>query len=468
MASPCLSRLLLIFLLGAIHVVAHPMSKDKPSESGNVVVQGSPSLEWKPKEENHKHNHVHHGSQEPAVTYEKIMVKLDDKGVSKHKSDADGDEESTETEYPSEDSSKHDETTGTTHNEKRVKISDGDCELTDEEKEIEEMEELASKYAFLNRQEKKRLKHLFERYKHIVKEEEEFKKSKPGRIKEPKYNLLNKARKQKDHEAQLDNLEKYKGYKPKDARPWWALTIDKHDEAIHHKNELAPTGERGLETKRKIWKRCDPIPWWVKLIIKEVNNKKAKKKEKKKAKEEEERRKKEEEERREKDVFWPRLDDHLNKAISQKEKDSLDSKQKTTEEKEETLPNVPLRDKPKPWYEDKTSKGFSKRPGEERETRKNKGSGLNDNKPNSSALQQKKDKDDKQKSEVRPNTASEHSKDGHLNQSKNSLTARMLPPHRVYEAAMKTRINKAWLDFLRGIGYRKGQEHRIKEIIVID
>ncbi|KAF5598821.1 hypothetical protein FPCIR_2701 [Fusarium pseudocircinatum] len=464
MATPCLSRLLLIFLLGAIHVVAHPMNKDKPADSGYAVVQESPIVEWKAKEESHKPKHRHHGSQEPAVTYERITVKLDDKDVSKHKSDADGDEESAEkitvkldekdvskhksdadgdeesaeTEDPSEASSKHDETTDTAHDEKRVKINDGDDELTGEAKEINEMRKLARKYRSLNRKERMRLVTLAKKYQHLIEEQE----------------LLDKS---------------------KNARPWWALKTDKSNEAIHRRNELAPTGERGLETKRKIQKRCDrdPVPWWIRAIINAVKGKKAKNREKKKAKEEEERRQQEAAQRqamedRLKEAIlekkknsldsgqktWKEKED-LSKAISKNAEDSLDSKQKTKEEKEEAWPDVQLRDTPKPSSEDKTSKGFNKKPSEEKGTQKNKGSGLNDNKPNSSALQQKKDKEDKQKSEVQPNTASKHSKDGHLNQRRNSHKDRL---NRV------RRIEKASHDSTEAIQTpRQGQEQRIRK-----
>ncbi|PNP74685.1 hypothetical protein FNYG_12021 [Fusarium nygamai] len=467
MATPCLSRLLLIFLLGAIQVVAHPMSKDKPAESGNVVVQRSPCLRWKPKEENHRH--IHYGSQEPAVTFQEITVKLDDKDASKHKSDADADEESTKTEYPSEASSKHDETMGTTHNHKDMKKSDRAGKLTDEE--IDEMGELARRYLLLSREEKKRLKDMFKRYQHMMKEEEKLKKSKPGRVKEPKYNLFKKARKQKDHKAQLDNLEKYKGYKPKNVKPWWALTTDKHDEAIHHRNELAPTGEEGVETKRKIRKRCGPIPLWVYLIIEATKINKAKKK----AKKEEERQKKERESRRPIGPGLPivpiNTDFLRNQLAAQRQKDSLYSKQKTKME-EEKFPNVPLRDKPKPWSEDKTSKAFNEKPSEEKESQKNKGSGLND-KPNSSALRQKNDKENKQKSEVQPNTASEHSKDEDSNQNKNSLTARsvlkpiLLPPsswrHRYYSEEAKANRAAEMKENIQKVEEKELQKENIDE-----
>nr|RBQ88022.1 hypothetical protein FVER53263_09409 [Fusarium verticillioides] len=387
MATPCLSRFLLIFLLGAINVVAHPMSKDKPAESGNVVVHRTPCLKWKPKEE-HQHNHMHHGNNK--YTFQEITVKLDDKDGPKHKSDADEHEKSTK-KYPSEASAKHGKTTGTTHNHKDPKRSDRAVKLTDEE--VDEMEKLAQTYTLLTREKKKRLKELFMRYKQTMEEEEKLQKSKPGRVKEPKYNVFDEARKQKDYKAQLDKLEKDEGYKPKNEKPWWALPTDKHDQAKHYRNELALAGEKGVEAKRKIGKRCvEVLPWWIQLIIKKVKKDKAKKKAKKKAKQEEERWKEMVKVGRLRGLNgkWAgsspsfRL---LHKPAAGVQKDSIYSKQETKKEKEEKLPNEPHRDKPKHWFEDKTRKAFDEKPSKEKETLKNKGSGLNDNKPSSSALQ---------------------------------------------------------------------------------
>ncbi|KAF5973130.1 hypothetical protein FCOIX_8918 [Fusarium coicis] len=381
MATPCLSRLLLIFLLGAINVIAHPMSKDKPAESGNVVAQRTPSLRWKPKEE-HQHNHMHHGNQGHTYTFQEITVKLDDKDGPKHKSDADEDAESAK-KYPSGASAKHGKTTGTNHNHKDLKRSDRVVKLTDEE--VDEMERLAQTYILLTKEEKKRLKNLFMRYERMMEEEEKLKKSKPGRVKEPKYNVFEEARKQKDRKSQLDNLKQDEGYKPKDVRPWWALTTDKHDEVKHHRNELASAGEKGVEAKRKIGKRCLGImlPLWVQLLINKVKWDKAKKGEER--------------------GLWsgsPPSSRLLHEPAAEMQKDSLYSKQETKKEKEEKLPKETQRDKPKPWSEDKTSKAFDKKPSDEKETLKNKDSGLKDNMPSSSALQPKKDKEDKQKSEV--------------------------------------------------------------------
>ncbi|KAG9502188.1 hypothetical protein J7337_005013 [Fusarium musae] len=394
MATPCLSRLLLIFLLGAINVVAHPMSKDKLAEPGNVVVHRTPYLKWKPKEE-HQHNHMHHVNN--TYTFQEITVKRDDKDGPKHKSDADENEKSTK-KYPSEASAKHGKTTGTTHNHKDTKRSDRAVELTDEE--VDEMEKLAQTYRKLTREKKKRLKELFMRYQQTMEEEEKLQKSKPGRVKEPKYNVFDEARKQKDSKAQLDKLEKDedekpkdekpKDEKPKDEKPWWALPTGKHDQAKHYRNELALAGEKGVEAKQKIGKRCvEVLPWWIQLIIKKAKKDKAKKKAKK------------EEEERLKVIQGggkPRILNGkwagssppfklLHEPAAGVQKDSIYSKQETKKEKEEKLPKEPHTDKPKHWFEDKTRKAVDEKPSEEKETLKNKGSGLNDNKPSSSALQ---------------------------------------------------------------------------------
>ncbi|KAF4435860.1 hypothetical protein FACUT_6852 [Fusarium acutatum] len=352
MASPCLSRLLLIFLVGATHVVAHPMNKDGPAESGSVVVERSPCVKWKPKEENHKHDHVHHGSEEPTVIFQNITVNLDDKDVSKHKPEANGDEESTKTEYPSEVSSKNDKNMGTTHNHKDLKRREEFGKLSDET--VKEMNELAQRYKKLSPEDKK------------------------------KYwrDLSKKAKARKSHQQytqeQKGKFKKYKGYKPKDDEPkfkihLWKPTGYKRDEASHHKDELAPTKEKGVEKKRKSWRRC--VPWWVILAIEMSKKEKAKK-----------------------------------------------------EEEIKKKSNRPPSTKSIPHTVDKTSDAFNKKPIEENETQKKKGSGLNGKKPDSSAMQQKKNKESKQKSEVQPNTASEYPLDRYANQGKKSLAARFLPP----------------------------------------
>ncbi|KAF5529600.1 hypothetical protein FNAPI_13824 [Fusarium napiforme] len=508
MATPCFSRLLLIFLLGAINVVAHPMSKDKPTESGNVVVQESPSHEWKPKEESHKHNHVHHGIQESTVTFQKITVKLDDKNGPKHKSDADEAEESSKTEYPSKASAKHGETKGTAHNHKDLKRSDRPVKhkLTDEE--VDEMERLAHSYTLLTRKEKIKLKKMFKVYQHMKEEEEKLDNSKPStakepkddvfvkatnekdykaqldnikkykdnKPKEPKYNIFDEVRKKKDDKAQLDNIEKNEDFKPKDAKPWWALPTDKHDQAKHHRNELASTGKKGVEAKWKITKRCEEfLPWWVQLIIKKVRKDKTKKKEK----EMEERMKKLEEEGRlgGRNRKLSGSPPSFGPAVGL-QKDSAYSKLKKIKEMEEKLANAPHRDKPKDWFEDKTNKAFDTKPSEENEPL-NVGAKFNDDKPSSSALQQKKDKEDKQKSEVQPNTASEDFKDGHSNQRRNSLTAQILPhprpPRRVDRQRQRRlerqrRIQKAYENYIKVLysgniqGLRKAKEELLRLI----
>ncbi|KAF5577355.1 hypothetical protein FPANT_10439 [Fusarium pseudoanthophilum] len=517
MATSCLSRLLLIFLLGPINVVAHPMSKDRPTGSGNTVVQRTPCLKWKPKEE-HQHNHMHHGNN--TYTYQKITVKLDDKDGAKHKSDADEDEESTKTEYPSKASAKHGETKGTAHNHKDLKRSDRAVKLKLTDEEVDEMERLAHSYTLLNRKEKIKLEKMFKVYQHMKEEEEKLDKSKPGRVeepkddvldeatkekdykaeldklkkgegykprepkddvfvkapkekdykaqldniekykdnkpKEPKYNIFDEARKQKDNKAQLDNIEKNEDYKPKDAKPWWALPTDKHDQAKHHRNELASTGEKGVEAKPKIGKRCvEFLPWWVQLIIKKVKKDKAKKK----AKKEEEERKKLEEEGRlgGRNGKLSGSPPSFGPAVGL-QKDSAYSKLKKIKEMEEKSPNALLRDKHKDWSEDKTNKAFDKKPSEENEPL-NVGSKFNDDKPSSSALQQEKDKEDKQKSEVQPNKASGDSKDKDSNQSKNSLTRRFihLPP-RPYPGIKKRPESKEIVIEIR----KRGQLSNVK------
>ncbi|KAF5617201.1 uncharacterized protein FTJAE_12722 [Fusarium tjaetaba] len=484
MATSCLSRLLLIFLLGAINVVAHPMSKDKPTGSGNTVVQRTPCLKWKPKEE-HQHNHMHHGNN--TYTYQKITVKLDDKDGAKHKFDADEDEESTKTEYPSKASAKHGETKGTAHNHKNLKRSDRAVNLKLTDEEVDEMERLAHSYTLLTRKEKIKLEKMFKVYQHMKEEEEKLDNSKPSTAKEPKDDVFDEASKQKDYKAQLDKLKKDEGYKPKepkygvfvkapnekdykaqldniekneddkpkDAKPWWALPTGKHDQAKHHRNELASTGKKGVEAKWKITKRCEEmLPWWVQLIIKKVRKDKAKKK----AKKEEEERKKLEEE--------GRLGGRNRKLSGSPpsfgpgvglQKDSAYSKLKKIKEMEEKLANAPHRDKPKDWFEDKTNKAFDTKPSEENEPL-NVGAKFNDDKPSSSALQQKQDKEEKQEPEVEPNKTSEDSKDGQSNQSKTSLTRRFLHVHVPYPGIKRRPESKETVIEFR----KRGQPSNVK------
>ncbi|CZR47348.1 uncharacterized protein FPRO_08722 [Fusarium proliferatum ET1] len=118
MAPPCLPRLLLIFLVGLTHVIAHPVNKDDSAELGSVNVKGSPDLKWKPKSEKHDHlqTHAQHGSKDSTtIVYHKLTATTDGKDVSKDKPDENVQEESTKTEQPAEFSSKHDENMGATH-----------------------------------------------------------------------------------------------------------------------------------------------------------------------------------------------------------------------------------------------------------------------------------------------------------------------------------------------------------------
>ncbi|CVL02184.1 uncharacterized protein FMAN_16199 [Fusarium mangiferae] len=127
MAPPCLSRLLLIFLVGLTHVIAHPVNKDDSAVLGSVNVKGSPDLKWKPKGEKHDHRktHVQHGNENSTtIVYQKITVTSDGKDVSKDKPGKNGNEESTKTEHPVEFSSKHDKNVGATHKDKDLKTHD--------------------------------------------------------------------------------------------------------------------------------------------------------------------------------------------------------------------------------------------------------------------------------------------------------------------------------------------------------
>ncbi|KAF5724172.1 hypothetical protein FMUND_1074 [Fusarium mundagurra] len=469
MAPPCLSRLLLIVLAGASHVLAHPMNKDKPSESGSVVVQKSPSLEWKPQEEIHKHNHVHHGSQESTVIFQKITVKLDDNDGSKHKSDANGDEESTKTKYPSEASLQNDENIDTTHDYKDLKRRGLTLRSTDEK--TRKKKEFVERWKKLTPYQKAILRFIIIRkylrmwmfrettrkkvtgYQHERKPwptKKDFSDNKDGskhkfdvngdkestKTKHPneasskndknmdtthnhkdserreeasklteeeeeemaalakKYKKLNKEEKKrledlfkKSELTKPENKDKFK--KPNEYNRW-VLTGYKRDEARHHKSELAPTEEKGVEKKAKIEPRC--IPWWVYLIIEMERKKKAKKKAKTQKLE---------------NGFGSRLGPRPYPLWWNKlQKDSVNSKLKTKKENLGKLSNKPLGTKLESRSHDQTGKAFDKKPIEEKETQENKGSGIDSNKTDSSASQEKKDKGNKQKSDVQPNTAS--------------------------------------------------------------
>ncbi|KLP12027.1 uncharacterized protein Y057_7161 [Fusarium fujikuroi] len=121
MAPPCLSRLLLVFLVGLTHVIAHPVNKDDPAVLGSVNVKESPDLKWRPKSEKHDHlqTHAQHGSKDSTtIVYHKLTATTDGKDVSKDKPDENGQEESTKTEQPAEFSSKHDKNMGATQKHK--------------------------------------------------------------------------------------------------------------------------------------------------------------------------------------------------------------------------------------------------------------------------------------------------------------------------------------------------------------
>ncbi|KAF5638655.1 hypothetical protein F25303_7628 [Fusarium sp. NRRL 25303] len=127
MAPPCLSRLLLIFLVGLTHVIAHPVNKDDSAVLGSVNVKGSRDLKWKPKGEKHDHRqtHVQHGNEKSTtVVYQKITVTSDGKDLSKDKPGKNGHEESTKTEHQAEFSSKHDRNVGATHKDEDLEIQE--------------------------------------------------------------------------------------------------------------------------------------------------------------------------------------------------------------------------------------------------------------------------------------------------------------------------------------------------------
>ncbi|KAG7423939.1 hypothetical protein Forpi1262_v015103 [Fusarium oxysporum f. sp. raphani] len=98
MASTCLSRLLLIFMVvGFVQVLAQPIN----------VVERSPCYKWKTQEHKTERKHIQYGSKEPTVVHNNITVNFEDEEGPKDKSHSKGSESvTTETEYPKEDSSK--------------------------------------------------------------------------------------------------------------------------------------------------------------------------------------------------------------------------------------------------------------------------------------------------------------------------------------------------------------------------
>ncbi|EGU79191.1 hypothetical protein FOPG_13545 [Fusarium oxysporum f. sp. conglutinans race 2 54008] len=98
MASTCLSRLLLIFMVvGLVQVLAQPIN----------VVERSPCYKWKTQEHKTERKHIQYGSKEPTVVHNNITVNFEDEEGPKDKSHSKGSEsETTETEYPKEDSSR--------------------------------------------------------------------------------------------------------------------------------------------------------------------------------------------------------------------------------------------------------------------------------------------------------------------------------------------------------------------------
>ncbi|KAH7203484.1 hypothetical protein DER44DRAFT_746955 [Fusarium oxysporum] len=99
MASTCLSRLLLIFMVvGLVQVLAQPIN----------VVERSPCYKWKTQEHKTERKHIQYGSKEPTVVHNNITVNFEDEEGPKDKSHSKGSEsETTRTEYPKEGSSKH-------------------------------------------------------------------------------------------------------------------------------------------------------------------------------------------------------------------------------------------------------------------------------------------------------------------------------------------------------------------------
>ncbi|EXM20336.1 hypothetical protein V3481_007500 [Fusarium oxysporum f. sp. vasinfectum] len=99
MASTCLSRLLLIFMVvGLVQVLAQPIN----------VVERSPCYKWKTQEHKTERKHIQYGSKEPTVVHNNITVNFEDEEGPKDKSHSKGSEsETTRTEYPKKDSSKH-------------------------------------------------------------------------------------------------------------------------------------------------------------------------------------------------------------------------------------------------------------------------------------------------------------------------------------------------------------------------
>ncbi|KAG5805594.1 hypothetical protein H9Q74_009117 [Fusarium xylarioides] len=433
MVSPCLSRLLLFIVVGATNVVAHPLNKDNPAEPGSVAAQRSPSLEWKPKEENHQHHHVHHGSQESTVIFQKITVNLDDKDGSKHNPEANGDEESAKTEYLSEAPSKHDKNMGTTYNHKDAKKPRIDFFGPWRPRPWKNWDKYSAQH--------------------------NIDKSKLDGVKKPKYNLFDEAKKRKNYEAQRDKNKEDKGYKPKDDESKLNPTIYKRHEASHHKHELAPTEEKGVEKKTKIERRCLQMLVGY-LIGRGIHKKKAKKMAK-----------------NEKNMIqglngmqvsnWPMGSAPKNPGwfkkvlADKKQRESMYAKPKTNKEKGKNKSNEQLGTKLEHYSHDNTSKAFDKTPIEEKETRKNKGSGFNSNRPGSAALKKKQDEEKKQKSEVQSNTASEYPLDKDAKQGKKSLAARFPPGPSVSEMIRKAALRKARREGRIGNNSYKSKEEKL-------
>lgn len=85
-------------VVGLVQVLAQPIN----------VVERSPCYKWRPQEHKTERKHIQYGSKEPTVVHNNITVNFEDEEGPKDKSHSKGSEsETTRTEYPKEDSSKH-------------------------------------------------------------------------------------------------------------------------------------------------------------------------------------------------------------------------------------------------------------------------------------------------------------------------------------------------------------------------
>ncbi|KAF5618378.1 hypothetical protein F52700_12327 [Fusarium sp. NRRL 52700] len=269
MAPPCLSRLLLVLLVGATNIVAHPMSKDSSAESDSVSIKRAPCTKMGSKETINKNHYQHIHDENPTIVHQYITVKADDEDKSKYKPDADGDEESTKTTYDNEASSKHDSNPP----EITCKSSGNAFEQGRKWKEDADKH---SKYDSSKDKKKKTWTWLDAKSKDQDESQDGFKTEgvtnlQKGRWEKAKLNPFKAFWKWKDWKS--NDFKDKKHNKPvefgkiqhikEEQSKWDDMNPHYHDN--NHKDELAPTGEKGLAKRGKILPR---IVMWLPMVLK--------------------------------------------------------------------------------------------------------------------------------------------------------------------------------------------------------